>query len=51
MYIKNKQKFDRIFCSEIHQIEEIRDFFAENKIKIIKLNHSVDPNVQRLTQF
>lgn len=51
MYRQNSEKFDRIYSSQTQQIEEIRDFFSEHKIKIIKLNHSVDPNIQRFTQF
>ena len=51
MYQKNKQIFDHIYQNDVGQIDEIRQFFSDNKIKIIKLNHSVDPHIQRFTQF
>ena len=51
MYLNNKTKFDQMYHNEAGQIDQIREFFSDNKIKIIKLNHSVDPHIQRFTQF
>lgn len=36
---------------DIDEINRIRKFFAENKVKIVKFNHSLDSDVQRFTQF
>lgn len=36
---------------DIDEINRIRKFFAKNKVKIVKFNHSFDSSVQRFTQF
>lgn len=33
------------------EIDEIIKFFRTNKVKITKLNHSLDRSTQRLTQY
>ena len=33
------------------EIDQIKDFLYQNKLQITKLNHSVDTNIQRLTQY
>ena len=45
MYMNNKMKFDIDYSNDGGQIAQIRQFFSDNKIKIIKLNHSVDPHI------
>lgn len=42
----SKKKMD-----DIDEINRIRKFFAKNKVKIVKFNHSFDSSVQRFTQF
>lgn len=36
---------------KIDEIDDIKDFLYQNKIKIIKFNHSVDSETQRFSQF
>lgn len=36
---------------DIQEIDRIRKFFSENKVKIVKFNHSFDSDVQRFSQF
>ena len=43
-----KHKFN---MNDIYEIERIKKFFVKRKMKIIKLNHSFDADIQRFTQF
>ena len=36
---------------DVDEINRIKKFFADNKVKIVKFNHSLDDSVQRFTQF
>ena len=36
---------------DIYEIERIKKLFVKRKIKMIKLNHSFDADIQRFTQF
>ena len=36
---------------DLDEINRIRKFFQENKVKMIKMNHSFDSDVQRFSQF
>ena len=36
---------------DIDEINRIRKFFMDNKVKIVKFNNSLDSRVQRFTQF
>ena len=36
---------------DYQEIDRIKDFLLQNKISIIKLNHSVDTDAQRFTKF
>ena len=49
-YFLNKQKQEKCL-KNYNEIEDIRDFFSQNKVKMTKLNHSLDLSTQRFTQF
>lgn len=36
---------------DFQEIDRIKDFLLQNKVSIIKLNHSVDTDAQRFTKF
>ena len=50
MYFKNK-RLNRKAEKNFGEINDIKDFLFQNKLTIIKLNHSVDTNIQRFTQY
>lgn len=47
-YLKNKKKAGKV---NRHEIEDIQDFFTQNKVKVVKLNHNIDLSIQRFSQF
>lgn len=47
-YLKNKKKASKV---NRHEIEDIQDFFTQNKVKVVKLNHNIDLSIQRFSQF
>lgn len=49
-YLKNTQEFKKQE-NDLMQLDEIIKFFKSNKVKITKLNHSLDKSTQRATQY
>lgn len=46
--MKNKRK-NMKEMKNVNEIDEIRDFLYQNKLKATKLNHCIDTKIQRFT--